>query len=169
MTPPRRIRIVSNAFLVVAALAFCTGANAQLASQNTVVTTAQVRAELMAHAPDGVASGKTVWVGLELRHQPQWHTYWKNSGDSGLPTKLEWSLPPGVMAGDIAWPLPKKIALAKLINYGYDGTVLLPVPLTITPGFKPSLLNPDLLVQLNASWPVRRPDCVPHEDRKTGA
>jgi len=129
----------------------------------TVVTTPQVRAELMAQAPDGVESGKTVWLGLEIRHQPEWHTYWKNPGDSGLPTVLEWTLPPGVLAGDIAWPLPKKIALARLINYGYEGTVLLPVPLTITPDFKPSLLSPDLVVKLKASWLVCRQECIPEE------
>src|SRR5689334_1693818 len=78
---------------------------AQTAPKN-VVTTERVRAELMAHAPEGVTPGKPVWVGLQLAHQPEWHTYWKNSGDSGLPTQLQWTLPPGVVAGEIAWPVP---------------------------------------------------------------
>ncbi len=139
-----------------------TAASAQL-SVSSVVTTAQVRAELLAHAPDGADSGKTVWVGLQLTHQPEWHTYWKNSGDSGLPTDLQWTLPPGVMAGDIAWPLPKKIPIGNLANYGYEGTVLLPVPLTITPDFKPSLLNSDLEIKLKATWLVCRKECIPQE------
>jgi thiol:disulfide interchange protein DsbD len=117
----------------------------------------------MALAPQGVEPGKTVWVGLQLTHRPEWHSYWKNSGDSGLPTVLEWTLPPGVLAGEIAWPLPKKLSLGKLINYGYEGTVLLPVPLTITPDFKPSLSNPDLAVRLKASWLVCRQECIPQE------
>ncbi|MCJ0761643.1 protein-disulfide reductase DsbD family protein [Variovorax terrae] len=129
----------------------------------SVVTTEQVRAELMAHAPDGVEPGKTVWVGLQLSHQPEWHTYWKNSGDSGLPTQLEWTLPPGVMAGDIAWPVPRKIPIGTLANYGYEGTVLLPVPLTITPDFKPPLLADTLDVKLKASWLVCRKECIPEE------
>ena len=74
---------------------------------SAVVTTDQVRGELLAWAPDGVEPGKPVWVGLQLAHAPEWHTYWKNSGDSGLPTMLEWTLPAGVSAGDIAWPTPK--------------------------------------------------------------
>jgi DsbC/DsbD-like thiol-disulfide interchange protein len=154
MTLPRPFRSLQTALFFIAAAAFSIGANAQITSQKSVVTTEQVRAELMAHAPQGVAPGQPVWVGLQIRHQPEWHTYWKNSGDSGLPTQLEWTLPPGVLAGDIAWPLPHKISLGKLVNYGYEGTVLLPVPLTITPDFKPSLLNPDLLVKLKASWLV---------------
>jgi len=132
-----------------------------------VVTTSQVRAELMAHAPDGADPGKTVWVGLQLAHQPEWHTYWKNSGDSGLPTALQWTLPPGVMAGDIAWPVPKKIPIGDLANYGYDGTVLLPVPLTITPDFKPSLLGSDIEIKLKANWLVCRRECIPEEGEFT--
>jgi thiol:disulfide interchange protein DsbD len=130
---------------------------------NAVVTTEQVRAELMAYAPDGVDPGKTVWVGLQLAHQPHWHTYWKNSGDSGQPTSLTWSLPTGVLAGDIAWPLPVKIPIGTLANYGFDGTVLLPVPLTITPNFKPDALKPELEVKLQASWLVCKQECVPQD------
>ena len=136
-----------------------------------VVTTPEVRAELMAHAPQGVptgagadkARGQPVWVGLQLAHQPHWHTYWKNSGDSGLPTELQWTLPPGVLAGDIDWPVPKKIPIGNLANYGYEGTVLLPVPLTITPDFKPPVGSDTLDVRLKAAWLVCRQECIPQE------
>ena len=106
-----------------------------------MVTTDQVRAELLAWAPEGVEAGKPVWLGLQLAHQPDWHTYWKNSGDSGLPTMLEWQLPDGITAGDIAWPTPKKIPIGTLANYGYEHTVLLPVPLTVAPGFNAQQLD----------------------------
>ncbi|MDB5946583.1 MAG: cytochrome biosis transrane region family protein [Ramlibacter sp.] len=148
--------------LVLASIGLAIPALAQSGEKN-VVTTSHVRAELMAHAPDGVEPGKPVWVGLQLAHQPEWHTYWKNSGDSGLPTQFTWTLPEGVTAGDIAWPLPKKIPIGNLANYGYEGTVLLPVPLTITPQFKPSLLATDLVVKLKAMWLVCRKECVPEE------
>jgi thiol:disulfide interchange protein DsbD len=150
------------ALFFTAICALSTGAIAQDSIKSTV-TTEQVQAELMAHAPDGVDPGKTVWVGLQLRHQPDWHTYWKNSGDSGLATSLSWTLPAGVLAGDIAWPLPVKIPIGNLANYGYENTVLLPVPLTITPDFKPSVLNPELEVKLRASWLVCKIECVPQD------
>ena len=150
------------AVLLTACLSFFTGAQAQ-STPKSVVTTERVRAELMAHAPDGAEPGKQVWVGLQIAHQPEWHTYWKNSGDSGLPTMLAWTLPAGVTAGEIAWPLPKKIPIGNLANYGYEGTVLLPVPLTISPGFKPSLLANELEVKLKADWLVCRKECVPEE------
>ena len=133
----------------------------------TVVTTPQVRAELMAYAPEGAEAGRQVWVGLQITHKPEWHTYWKNAGDSGLPTNLQWTLPPGVTAGEIAWPLPKKIPIGTLANYGYENTVLLPVPLTISPDFKPSLLASDLEVKLKAAWLVCRKECIPEEGEFT--
>ena len=64
-------------------------APAALALGGSVVTTEQVRAELVAQAPEGVQPGKPLWLGLLIRHQPHWHTYWKNPGDSGLPTQLK--------------------------------------------------------------------------------
>jgi len=133
---------------------------------SNVVTTPRVRAELMAYAPDGVTPGAPLWVGLQLTHQPHWHTYWKNPGDSGLPTELAWSLPAGVNAGDIAWPAPRKIPIGSLTNYGYEDTVLLPVPLTVAPDFKPAALLPgaaEIEVKLNASWLVCKEECIPEE------
>lgn len=149
--------------IAAAGLALALLPAAAWAQGKTVVTTERVRAELLAHAPEGVAPGKTVWVGLQLAHQPEWHTYWKNSGDSGLPTQLAWTLPRGIEAGDIAWPVPKKIPIGNLANYGYEGTVLLPVPLTITPQFKPSLLSGDVDVKLKANWLVCKKECIPED------
>ena len=138
----------------------------EAASAPQVVTTEHVRAELLAHAPDGAAPGAPVWLGLQLTHQPGWHTYWLNPGDSGLPTTLTWTLPAGVEAGEIAWPLPRKIPIGNLANYGYEGTVLLAVPLTVTPAFKPPLLaGGSIDIVLHASWLVCRQECIPEEAR----
>ncbi|MDB5777942.1 MAG: cytochrome c biosis protein transrane region [Polaromonas sp.] len=161
------IRFLSAIFLI-AACALPISANAQNSLikpplGSAVVTTEQVRAELLAWAPEGVEPGKPVWLGLQLAHQPEWHTYWKNSGDSGLPTMLEWQLPAGITAGDIAWPTPKKIPIGTLANYGYEQTVLLPVPLTVAPGFD----APQLDVKLRASWLVCRKECIPQEGEFT--
>ena len=128
-----------------------------------MVTTPQVRAELLAYAPDGVGPGKTVWLGLQLAHQPQWHTYWKNAGDSGLPTTLQWTLPAGLTAGEINWPLPHKIPIGNLANYGYEDTVLLPVPLTLSADFKPPALASEIEIRLQANWLVCRRECIPEE------
>jgi DsbC/DsbD-like thiol-disulfide interchange protein/cytochrome c biogenesis protein CcdA len=152
-----------TAYLLMLLLTLWGGAASAQLGGKSVVATERTRAELLAHAPDGLEPGKPVWVGLQLAHQPEWHSYWKNPGDSGLPTKLEWKLPVGVLAGEIAWPMPRKYPIGTLINYGYEHTVLLPVPLTITPEFKPSLLGGALEVKLKAQWLVCRKECIPEE------
>lgn len=158
---PLAVARLACAVLLIFGSAFALRVEAQ--PLKSVVTTERARAELLAHAPEGVEPGKALWVGLQLAHQPEWHTYWKNSGDSGLPTQLTWTLPPGVEAGEIAWPIPKKYPIGNLANYGYSGTVLLPVPLTVTPQFKPSLLGGDLEIKLKAQWLICRQECVPEE------
>jgi len=132
------------------------------AGAGAVVTTPQVRAELLAHAPEGVAPGKPLWLGLQLRHKSEWHTYWKNPGDSGLPTTLEWTLPSGLQAGEIVWPVPSKIPVGTLANYGYEGTVLLPVPVQVGNDWRPPTSG-EVQVRLKASWLVCRKECIPED------
>ena len=161
-----------HALFFIASCALPAGVFAQLSLKSSAlagsstVTTPHVQAELVAHAPDGVGPGRPLWLGLSISHQPDWHTYWKNPGDSGLPTQLQWTLPAGMDAGEIAWPVPRKIPIGTLANYGYEGTVLLPVPLTITPDFKMPLLASnasEVELKLKASWLVCRKECIPEE------
>ena len=77
-----------------------------------------VAVELIAERT-ALVPGGTAWLGLRLRHDPHWHTYWINPGDSGLETRLKWTLPPGFQAGAIAWPAPRRLAAGELTNFGY--------------------------------------------------
>ena len=92
------------------------GTAALLGGDSHVVNTEQVRAEMLVHAPEGIRAGQTFWLGLQIEHQPHWHTYWQNPGDSGLPTRLQWQLPAGLQAGEIAWPLSSIYSLTKSLG-----------------------------------------------------
>jgi thiol:disulfide interchange protein DsbD len=103
-------------------------------------------------------------VGLWLTHQKDWHTYWKNPGDSGLPTELTWELPPGLDMGETAWPVPRLIRIGKLANYGYDGQVLLAAPLQVPTSFKPPPGGMGQIdIRLHATWLACRVECIPEE------
>ncbi|HEU4723802.1 MAG TPA: protein-disulfide reductase DsbD domain-containing protein [Candidatus Eisenbacteria bacterium] len=78
-----------------------------------------------------IRPGEPFEVGLRMKLEDGWHTYWKNPGDSGLPLRIEWSLPPGFTAGPIEWPAPQRIPTSSLMTYGFEHEVLLVV--TITP------------------------------------
>jgi thiol:disulfide interchange protein DsbD len=99
------------------------------------------------------------WFGIYLEPDPEWHTYWRNPGDSGEAPSIEWQLPDGVTAGDIQWPLPAEIPVAHLVNYGYDGANLLMVPITLSASFVRS--QQTLNITADLSWLVCKEDCIP--------
>jgi thiol:disulfide interchange protein DsbD len=79
----------------------------------------------------GAAPGSTLWVAVEQTLDKGWHIYWRNPGDAGEPPTIRWTLPQGWRAGDIVWPAPKRLPVGPIMNYGYEGTVILPVPLEV--------------------------------------
>lgn len=98
--------------------------------------TERIEAELVPMSA-WAAPGSTAVVAVRQKIQPGWHTYWRNPGDSGGPTTLDWTLPAGVKAGDIVWPLPHRQRLQSLMNYGYEGEVFLPVPIEVPADAQP--------------------------------
>ena len=132
-------------------------------ARGSVVSTAQVQATLQVYAPNGLGAGETFWLGLQIQHQAHWHTYWRNPGDSGLATELQWQLPEGLKPGNLIWPAPQKIPVGSMANYGYEGTVLLVTPVQVAPKFKANEAPSDITVQLHASWLVCKQECIPQE------
>lgn len=149
--------------LVFLVMVLTTGtASAKTAVQSgAVVQYPELRAELVAYAPQGIGADQALSLGLLLNHQAGWHTYWVNPGDSGLPTEMHWTLPAGAQVGTIAWPVPQKIRIGALANLGYEGQVLLPVKVQLQPGFR--LQGNTFDVQMHASWLVCRQECIPQE------
>ena len=113
--------------------------------------------ELIAES-NALVPGQRSWIGVQLRHEPHWHTYWINPGDSGLPTKIKWQLPDGVTAGDIAWPAPQRFEVGGLYNFGYAGDVVLPVPLQVGANVKPGTTAH---LSADVRWLVCREQCIP--------
>ena len=94
------------------------------------VTTPHVTTELAAQTADA-APGSTLYVAVILTAEKGWHTYWRNPGDAGEATKITWTLPAGWRAGDIVWPTPQRLPVGPIMNYGYEGRVVLAVPIEI--------------------------------------
>ena len=111
------------------------------AQDGRVQRTERIAAELVSMSR-WAAPGSTAVVAVRQDIEPGWHTYWRNPGDSGGATTLTWSVPQGVRAGDIVWPLPERQRLAGLMNYGYSGQVYLPVPVEIPADARPGSTLP---------------------------
>jgi len=104
--------------------------------------------------------GATISLGLILRMQPHWHTYWRNPGESGEPTAIKWTLPPGFTASEIIWPYPERIAFGELANYGYSDSVLLRVELKVPPDLK---VGDKVTFVADATWLVCKDICIPEK------
>jgi DsbC/DsbD-like thiol-disulfide interchange protein len=103
-------------------------------------------------------AGQPLWVGLWFQLEPGWHIYWQNPGDSGEPPKVQWELPPGFVAGSIRWPQPIRLGSGSVIDYGYEGHVLLMAPIE-----GPSRRNASSIPRLSADvkYIVCREVCIP--------
>jgi thiol:disulfide interchange protein DsbD len=116
-----------------------------------------VKAELLADT-NAIVPGKPFSVGLLLRMAPNWHTYWKFSGDAGLPTELKWKLPPGWKVGEIQWPIPlKTIDPGDIQTYGYENEVLLMQEIMPPPNVDSSTVK----LVAEANWLVCEKICIP--------
>ena len=123
----------------------------------STVRTGHVEAELIAQKTAFVPGADNV-VALRLTLDKGWHTYWRNPGDSGLPTTLAWKLPAGVDAGPIEWLPPQVLPVGPLTNYGYEGVALHPVTLHATPAFAGER---QVTLAVRADWLVCRETCIP--------
>ena len=139
--------------LILLGLAAANGAQAQIDSA------LKVHARLVAEQSE-VAPGKPVTVALVEKIRPGWHTYWRNAGDAGEPTEIQWTLPRGWHAGAIQWPYPKELPVGPLMDYGYEGEVWLPVEVTA-----PANVAPGNTVNLKAhvTWLVCKEVCIPED------
>lgn len=109
-------------------------------------------------------ANRVAWIGVLFDLEKGWHIYWVNPGDAGEPPRIQWDLPTGFQAGGIRWPIPLRLATGALVDYGYEGRVLLTVPLQV-----PASYQPGARVTLGADvrYVICREVCIPAKSRVT--
>jgi len=93
--------------------------------------------------------GSTVDLAFAMTPKTGWHGYWENPGDAGLGMTLEWTLPKGVTAGNLRYPVPQTLIIAGLMNHVYEGPYAPLVALKIDPGLAPGTVLP---ISVKADW-----------------
>jgi thiol:disulfide interchange protein DsbD len=153
-------RSISAVLLLLCASLFQPAANAQLQAVGDggpgPVKAQHLTAELVSLSPN-IAPGGTLQVGLVLTLEEHWHVYWINAGDSGEPPKITWTLPEGITAGPMKFPIPSRLPLGPLMDFGYEDSVAFPVQLTAASSAKPGPIHLDAMV----NWLVCREVCIP--------
>jgi thiol:disulfide interchange protein DsbD len=156
----RSIRFLLTLALALAGLAAPVVASA---AEGPVIQAAHMELQLV--SAGAAQPGQAVQVALRMKPDKDWHSFWRNPGDAGEPTHLAWTLPDGWSAGDFTWPLPKTLMVGGiLMNYVYDGEVLLAQPVTV-----PANARSGQTVKLKAEavYQVCSDTCVPGQETLT--
>ena len=112
---------------------------------------AQLKADVLQ-----VKAGEPFKVGVKLTMESGWHTYYKDSGDAGMPTKVEWTLPDGFKASELLWEKPSKFNDAGITTYGYHAPNL--TAAVITP---PANITGPVKIKALVKWLCCRDVCIP--------
>jgi thiol:disulfide interchange protein DsbD len=148
--PMKTLRLLASAALAVI------GCNVQAEPVAGPVAADHIVVELVA-ADTVVVPGGEALLGLRLEHEEHWHTYWVNPGDSGLATKITWTAPADE-TGAIRWPTPERLPFGPLVNFGYEGHMVLPIAVRVPADAAP---GDTLRYALRASWLVCKEECIP--------
>jgi thiol:disulfide interchange protein len=149
----RKFALFLCAFLVAAGAA---------ASDTPSSTPSSVRAQHLTvellPLDNSIQPGGNTLVGLHFTLDKGWHVYWVNAGDSGEPPSIKWKLPPGVTAGAMQFPAPRRLPLGPLMDFGYEDEVLFPMTLSADSALKaPSTAQ----LAAHVNWLVCREVCIP--------
>ena len=143
-----RHSILATTALIVCAL--CTMALAAEAGSKLI------RPTLIADV-DAAVPGSTFTLGVRMKIEPHWHTYWINPGEAGDATKVALTGPAGFEFGAIQWPVPHKIDAPGGITYGYEDEVLLLIPVTVADDVP---VSGEATIEANVSWLVCKEECI---------
>jgi DsbC/DsbD-like thiol-disulfide interchange protein/cytochrome c biogenesis protein CcdA len=116
-----------------------------------------VHVQLVAPDPSIGVRGQPARAGLYFKLEPGWHVYWKNAGDAGEPPHIKWTLPQGITASALQFPVPKRLPVGPLMDFGYEDEVLFPFTLSAGSDARPGPAT----LHAHADWLVCREVCIP--------
>lgn len=103
------------------------------------------KARLIA-ATSAVGTAAEVWLGLQVKLDPDFKTDWRSPGDAGVPPELDWTASRNVAGLTIAWPTPKRYVLAGYHTFGYANEVVLPLKVTLERPGEPVAIRLELAI-----------------------
>jgi thiol:disulfide interchange protein DsbD len=151
-----RPAVLSSFCRIAAVLAIVVAALTQARAQDT---SDLVKVELLAE-PGTIVPGEPFQVGIRLTMKEHWHTYWRNPGDSGEPTTVNWKLPDGFSASQLEWPAPSLIKVGPVTSFGYEGETILLARITPPRDLKP---GDDVTLNADVAYLVCEKECIPGE------
>ena len=119
-----------------------------------------VRPQLVSNRKE-IQAGKTFLVGVKFTIEPGWHIYYKESGDAGMPTQIEWILPDGFSAGPLLWQEPKHFDDEGIKTSGYSDSTFIASQITAPYDLKDAKT---IKIQAKVKWLSCKESCIPGKD-----
>jgi len=96
-------------------------------------------------------------LGLEMRLQPGWKTYWRSPGDAGFPMTIDFQGSRNLAGADIAWPVPHRFQLFGLQTFGYKDQVVFPITA------HPQVPGQPVSIRAHVHYLVCETICIPYD------
>lgn len=105
-----------------------------------------------------VSPGEELYLALDMRIRKDWHVYWRNPGDAGLPPRINWLQTPSVEVGEFVWPIPYELLVQKneIMDYGYEDKLILPFRIRI-----PEDAKDKIILRGEADYLICKNVCIP--------
>lgn len=104
-----------------------------------------------------IQRGKKFHIGIVFMPKNEWHTYWMNAGDAGLPSFVELKLPKGLTAEKMQWEVPHKFIFAGMASFGFDIENMLVIPINAANDIPIA----ELEIKVQVKWLECKEECVP--------
>lgn len=126
-------------------------------NQSDKLSESPIKASLSSEAGK-IIPGKPFKLFVVFDMAPGWHIYYKDPGQSGMPTQVDLTLPKGLTAQALCWPVAETFKEAGIVTYGYSKKVRLSTVVTPSKVLKP---GDSVRIKAAASWLACKHSCVP--------
>jgi thiol:disulfide interchange protein DsbD len=109
---------------------------------------------------DALVPGQKIFIGIDIKLEDHWHTYWKNPGDSASAPILNIELPDQYETTPLLYGVPTRIPVPPLVSFGYNANATYGFELTI-PKSEEQHLGVIRQFVIAAEWLVCRQECIP--------
>ena len=100
--------------------------------------------------------GGDIWqAGVLIELEPNWKTYWRVPGDTGIPPQFDWAGSKNSGAIEVGYPVPSRFQDAGGESIGYHDQVLFPI--SVMPEKPGEMVH----LQLNMFFAVCNEICIP--------
>ena len=127
-------RLVRFFWSVLLAVGLCAVSRSSIALETEWVDLdfSQVR---LISANSTVGDSAVLRLGLQIKMNPGFKTYWRSPGDAGIPPRFDWAGSDNIAQATVRWPAPERFVLGGFNTFGYANEIVLPIEIELaSPG-----------------------------------